>query len=117
MGAEYILEEKAAGQALGSLWVDWSMKHRTAIIEEVVKMERKLTESRFHSAGCIYFSDDGQTGGLIKTDPPLPSAAQGRFKMGPLVSQRLWRGNRASMELDRGPCKLVFQGVEILVIV
>lgn len=102
-----MIEEKAAGQSLGSLWAEWPMEHRTVVIDEIVKMERKLTDTLFDCAGCVYFSDDAKIdGSIIETKPPLPSSAQGRFKIGPLVSERLWRGDRASMNLKRGPCKL-----------
>ncbi|KAF4633803.1 hypothetical protein G7Y89_g4304 [Cudoniella acicularis] len=60
-GAEYILEERAPGQSLWTLWQDWNrvpMIARFGIIRQVVEIERKLTDTKFKHCGCIYFKED-----------------------------------------------------------
>ncbi|KAL2071900.1 hypothetical protein VTL71DRAFT_13135 [Oculimacula yallundae] len=104
--AEYILEEKASGKPLGRLWQDWDtlpMKDRINIIEQIVEIERKLASTKFAKSGCIYFREDIQNSNALVTNPPLCSSILERFTLGPLVEKELWRGEKASMDLNRGP--------------
>jgi hypothetical protein len=81
VGAEYILEERAYGQSLWSLWQDWI------------------------GTGCIYFKEDVPYGDhLVITSTALPSTLE-RFRMGPLVTMDHWQKEKASMDLNKGPCK------------
>ncbi|KAM5499806.1 hypothetical protein McanMca71_006150 [Microsporum canis] len=113
IGAEYILEEKAPGTPLGMLWYQWKMKSRLEMIDQIIQIEGKLASTKFSKIGCIYFSDDfpDKTPGgcILSTSSSLPSSVLERFTLGPLVSSDLWRGDRASMNLNCGPCKDPFQ--------
>ncbi|KAG9236357.1 hypothetical protein BJ875DRAFT_533605 [Amylocarpus encephaloides] len=55
---QYILEEKAPGKPLGSLWYQWPMKFKLEMISQIVEIERQLTSTKFVKSGCIYFRDD-----------------------------------------------------------
>ncbi|KAF4230875.1 hypothetical protein CNMCM8980_005656 [Aspergillus fumigatiaffinis] len=105
VGAEYILEEKAIGQPLGSLWDKLPLSSRLHIVEQIVDIEKKLASITFLSHGCIYYQSD------LESRQPRPSFAlvpgQNRglpkFAIGPLTHPKYWQGKRALMELDRGP--------------
>ncbi|TAQ88177.1 hypothetical protein B7494_g3491 [Chlorociboria aeruginascens] len=106
VGAEYLLEEKAPGVPLGNLWVQWPMKFKLQMISQVVEVERRLASTKFRNSGCIYFKGDIQEGMSIhttSTSSPLQPLVLERFTLGPLVSSGQWRGNRASMDMHRGP--------------
>ena len=109
VGAEYILEEKAPGKPLGSLWYQWPMKFKLEIISQIVEIERQLASMKFVKSGCIYFRgdipEDMCSDNAIITSVPLDSSVLERFKFGPLVSSGLWRGERAGMDMNRGPCE------------
>ncbi|KAE9378223.1 hypothetical protein N431DRAFT_541752 [Stipitochalara longipes BDJ] len=106
--AEYILEERAPGVPLGSLWYQWEIHSRLGIIQEIVEMERKLASAKFLKSGCIFFREDAPPDNssdisLSGSVLPLPLSSLDRFKLGPLVSSELWRGDRSALDLNRGP--------------
>ncbi|KAK0106136.1 hypothetical protein ONS95_004638 [Cadophora gregata] len=107
VGAEYILEEKAPGKPLGSLWYQWPMKFKLGMISQVVEIERQLASTKFVKSGSIYFKGDiprdMRSDNAIATSVPRDSSVLERFQLGPLVSSGLWRGERANMDMDRGP--------------
>jgi hypothetical protein len=111
VGAEYIIEEKAAGEPLGQFWkaLDTSpMSDRMAIVDEILEIESKLTSVKFAKSGCIYFRKDIPNSEPLQTDPPLSYQIRNCFTMGPLVSNEFWSGQKAGMDLNRGPCKSAF---------
>ncbi|KAI9844282.1 MAG: hypothetical protein M1837_005692 [Sclerophora amabilis] len=107
VGAEYIIEEKAPGQPLGSLWHDWPRKWKLDIIAQVAEFENVLASTTFPQHGCIYFRDDLQGGSPanrpITTDPLLPRSILDQLTLGPLTTAELWKDERGSMAVDRGP--------------
>jgi hypothetical protein len=110
VGAVYILEEKAPGQPLSSLWYQWPMKFRLEMISQIVEIEQQLATIKFVESGSIYFKHDipkdtSSGNALIATNLSLSSSVLERFTLGPLVSSGLWRGDRAGMDMNRGPCK------------
>lgn len=114
VGAEYIIEEKARGKPLGSLWNQWSMESRLDIVSQIIDFERRLTSVSFPKHGCIYYKADLERRGiatesLTNATDNLPLACDrsvlDSFAMGPLTEGRLWEAERAKMVLDRGPCK------------
>jgi hypothetical protein len=58
VGAEYFIEEKAAGKPLGSLWYSWDMDSRHELVAQLINFNVKLTSVSFSSHGCIYFKKD-----------------------------------------------------------
>lgn len=108
VGAEYILEEKAPGQALWTLWQDWDkvpMIARFGITRQVVEIDRKLADTKLKHCGCIYFKEDIPQGDCLVTTSAIPTSTLERFRMGPLVDMDHWQKVKASMDLNRGPCK------------
>ncbi|KAH8589643.1 hypothetical protein B0O99DRAFT_692372 [Bisporella sp. PMI_857] len=104
--AEYILEEKAPGQPLGRFWHDWEKwptKDKIAMITQIVEIERKLASTKFVKSGCIYFREDIHNSEALATNLPLPPSILERYTLGPLVERELWRGEKASMDINRGP--------------
>lgn len=85
------------------------MKFKLEMISQIVEIERQLASTKFVKSGCIYFRDDIpediSSDNAIITSVPLHSSVLERFKLGPLVSSGLWRGDRAGMDMNRGPCK------------
>ena len=112
VGAEYILEEKAPGQALGSLWHQMSRKSRLDIISQVVELENRLASLTFRHTGCIYFRDNLQVKTASRqsliTNPPVPSAIADRFVLGPLTTPELWDRESKNLKIDQGPCEPTF---------
>ena len=85
------------------------MKFKLEMISQIVEIERKLASTKFMKSGCIYFRgdipEDMSSDIALIDSAPLGSLALERFKLGPLVSSGVWRGDRASMDMNRGPCE------------
>jgi hypothetical protein len=79
------------------------------MIQQIVDMERKLASVNFMKSGCIIFREDVpldmSTDIFLDTSMPFPLSVLERFKLGPLVSSELWHGDRATINMNRGPCK------------
>jgi len=85
---------------------------------QLVDFDTKLASVSFQRHSCIYYKKDLEKKGLpaydlearsLSSDGPtrrLNSVLREEFALGPLTEARLWEGERATMNLDRGPCKL-----------
>lgn len=106
--AEYIIEEKAPGVRLGSVWNHWPRELKLQLITQVVDLKKKLNSVTFNKHGCIYYKNDlrALTGVVeeIHATNASPEALE-KFAVGPLTLNELWKGARRDMPLDRGPCK------------
>jgi hypothetical protein len=105
-GAEYILEEKAEGQPLGSVWSQLSNDYKLSIVKQIVGIEKKLASVALPRHGCIYYQADLESRPQKPafTSIPKQSNVLDGFAIGPLTHPKYWQGQRATMNLDRGPC-------------
>ncbi|GCB20818.1 altered inheritance of mitochondria protein 9, mitochondrial [Aspergillus awamori] len=112
--AEYIIEAKAEGHSLGSLWGGMSKSSQFGIIDQVVEIERKLASVSFPMQGCLYYTSNLKSKipdakGLDTMLSKLPGLEEedcrqmSYFAIGPSNDRKLWHGERHSMKLDRGP--------------
>lgn len=106
--AEFIIEEKAPGVRIGSVWNQWPRELKLQLISQVVELENTLTTITFDRHGCSYFKDDlrsliGEVKEIYAS--PVASGALKRNSIGPLTSNELWSGAKRDMVLDRGPSK------------
>ncbi|KAL3482146.1 kinase-like domain-containing protein [Aspergillus californicus] len=107
VGAEYIIEEKAPGVRLGSVWKQWPQKLKLQLITQVVDMEANLTSVTFDKHGCIYFKDDllSFTGEAEEIHASAANNTLKGFAIGPLTTNELWNATRQNINMDRGPWK------------
>ena len=116
VGIEYIIEEKATGMPLGSLWYQWSKESQLGLITQLVDLETKLASIQFRKHGCIYYKKNLEEKGLpidnleavshsVSCSINSISSLLTEFSLGPSTAARLWEGERETMDLDRGPCK------------
>ncbi|OJJ37932.1 hypothetical protein ASPWEDRAFT_39644 [Aspergillus wentii DTO 134E9] len=103
--AEYIIEEKAPGVRLGSVWHQWPRETKLKLIMQIADIENTLTNISFPRHGSIYFKDDLRelVGHAEHIDMDNSSEDLQHFSIGPLTSAELWNGGRGDMKLDRGP--------------
>lgn len=114
--AEYMIEEKAAGTSLSSVWYTWSEEAQIRFVSQLVKLETKLTSISFRCHGCLYHKKDLAQHGVSVRDlqaPLLHPSSQKcdhpllrDYTIGPVTTAALWADERATMgDLNRGPCK------------
>lgn len=114
--AEYIIEEKAPGVRLGSVWNSWPRKLKLQLITQVADIENTLTTINFDKYGCIYFKENLRL--LVGEAEDIHTQSGGsdileRFSIGPLTTNELCSGSRRDMKLDHGPCKLIDRQLSI----
>jgi aminoglycoside phosphotransferase (APT) family kinase protein len=101
VGSEYILMKKLSGQPIVDDWYDLSEEQRLQVLHDIVKIESKVFSIQLPASGSIYYTRD--------LDESTPKAdihgVAGQFCIGPYTGLRWWHGERAGLELDRGPRK------------
>lgn len=71
-------------------------------------MERRMTDAVFTDLGSLYFERDlpleTRRTCLRLMDENDAIINHDGYCIGPSVARRFWRGGRAHMQIDRGPC-------------
>ena len=110
VGCEYIIMEKSSGDVLET-HLDHSPAASQQHIFDVARLYDNLASVPFSQYGSIYYKEDLdpslQARPLYADGVPTDSCAE-RFRIGPSVERRFYRGGRAHMSIDRGPCGFFF---------
>ena len=110
VGAEYILMEKVEGVEVHQRYKDLRSEG-FELITQVNAMERAFVCRRFSQIGSLYYKEDVepelQGRPLYADGADDDDDASVRFRIGPYVDWEVWRGTRANLEADRGPCMCV----------
>lgn len=107
VGTEYIIMEKAPGQPLEDRWFTLSQKERVRLVTSYVEVERKLFSLPIDAYGSLYYKENlppHLQADIYAAETSDGSGDAKRFCIGPTVDYMFWRGKRAGLELDRGPC-------------
>ena len=92
VGAESLIEEKAPGVRLGSVWNQWPRDSKLQLIIQVIEIQNILSGVTFDMHGCIYFKDDLRSLGEEPKEANIQSATTSTldiFAMGPLTTGEL----------------------------
>ncbi|KAH8817179.1 hypothetical protein F5884DRAFT_874085 [Xylogone sp. PMI_703] len=97
------------------IWYHWPLESQLSLIAQLVDLETKLRSVSFRKHGCICYKEDLESRGIPAHDLEAKSLSPGDptgqpksistegFALGPLTEARLWEGERAAVNLDRGP--------------
>ena len=110
VGADYIIMEEVAGVRLGLRWTNFLHSDEVKpILTNLLDVEAKFQRLRFSHIGSLYFKED------VKELQSFPLFSENKdahiaqfsekYRVGPLIDRQWWRGERAQMDLDRGPCR------------
>ena len=118
VGVDHIMMEVAPGVQIGDRWpkMRGSAEVRPAI-DDLLRLEDTLESVRFAQYGSLYFKED--VSAELQSRPLLAEGVGNgadssvarfadKYRIGPLVDRQWWRGARAEMDLDRGPCMARF---------
>jgi hypothetical protein len=109
VGAEYILMEKVEGVELHQRYKNLRSEG-FELMSQVGAMEQGFVSRRFSHIGSLYYKEDVEP---ALQERPLYADGQeddigaARFRIGPYVDWDIWRGTRADVQADRGPCKII----------
>lgn len=113
IGAEYILMETAAGVQLGDVWHAPSMDARKKkdVVNALIGAEQKMLEARFGSYGSLYYKGDvpeADRAPELYADDVVGArredGSEARFCIGPTANRNFYEDERATMDINRGPC-------------
>jgi len=106
--SEYIIMEKVPGVQLYANWDNLSNETWYQFMLDIAKMEQRMTNAEFSVVGSLYFERDlppeTRRISLRLIDEDGIAVNHEGYCIGPSVSRRFWRGERAHMQIDRGPC-------------
>ncbi|KAL1613217.1 hypothetical protein SLS60_001449 [Paraconiothyrium brasiliense] len=109
VGAEYIIMEKAQGIELEKIWPSMNIKNRLALVENIAGFQKAWTSISFKRFGSLYYANDLDES---SESEPLYVDANGidtideRFAIGPSTGREMVDNGRATVQFDRGPCKI-----------
>lgn len=76
------------------------------VSQQINSIDQKFLDNPLSSYGSVFYKKDIQG---LPHEPLWPGGkhdeASEKFVIGPMMDWDLWRGERATMEIDRGPCK------------
>lgn len=98
VGTEYILLERLEGAPLSDRWFSMDNKSRVKIMRQIVDAERRFMSIHFPASGSLYHRRD-----LHSSQHVFPVLDD--IVVGPTAQHEWWYQERASLEVDRGPCE------------
>lgn len=98
VGAGYMLLEKLEGTPLSDQWFSMDTKTRVKVMRQIVDMERRFMSIQFPASGSLYHHRD-----LHSSQHFIPVSDD--IVVGPTAQHEWWYRERASLKVDRGPCK------------
>jgi len=108
IGSEYIIMEKSSGVQLLSKWENTGWAGVRRVLDQVIDAEGRFADTAFAQIGGIYYKDDIEPAIRNRTlyaEDQEAMSGDDNFRIGPLPDWDIWRGERASLRVDRGPCK------------
>lgn len=110
VGAEYIIMERVPGIELEHVWPKMNVKDRFAVVKAIADVQKAWTSVSFTKYGSLYFSKDLDS---TPDGQPLYVDAEGKhikdtcYAIGPSTGRENLDNGRATVNFDRGPCKIV----------
>lgn len=77
VGASFVLMEMMPGVKLSEIWIDLTMDHRLAVLEQIAQVVAQLADLRFDSIGSL--TSGGKVGPLLNISREMREELQGPF--------------------------------------
>ncbi|KAJ7650751.1 protein kinase subdomain-containing protein PKL/CAK/Fmp29 [Roridomyces roridus] len=101
-GTEYIFTESLRhNERLVDQWFYLEEADIISVARQLAQLESKMMSIPFPAGGALYYTDDLERVGA----PHVPLPEDARFAVGPDSRPALWLGERAGMDVHRGPYK------------
>ncbi|KAL3475579.1 serine/threonine protein kinase [Aspergillus californicus] len=106
VGVEFIIMEYAPGVGADTRWFTNTKYQKHALVTGIVDIEKKLFNIPFGAVGSIYFKSDLSPhlqSPLYAAGAPDEAGDSETYCIGPIADYMFWYGQRADLDLDRGP--------------
>jgi hypothetical protein len=97
---EYIFMEFVKGTKLADVFQELEEPDIVSVLSQLAQLESRMMSILFPAGGSLYYTSDLEKVAGRK-GIPLDDA---RFCVGPDVRLEMWRGRRAQLDVNRGPC-------------
>lgn len=100
--------EKAPGVELGKLWEDLTGRQRYEVVKQIVGYEKAFASTRFTMFGSLYYATDlpnTTANDILCMKEDGTDMFCSRFAIGPSNSRVFFDDGKASLDMDRGPCR------------
>jgi len=107
VGAEYIIMESAPGVQLSTVWSTMDSRQKKNVVNSLVALEQNLLNAKFAQYGSLYYKHDIPES---KSAPQLYAhgsrrfGSEDKFCIGPIAHRSFYEDERATMNINRGPC-------------
>jgi hypothetical protein len=109
VGTDFIICERAPGREMHHVWSQATRETCHPLLEvsrQINSIDQKFLDNPLSSYGSIFYKKDIE---LLPHEPlwldGKRDEASEKFVIGPMMDWDLWRGERVTMEIDRGPCQ------------
>lgn len=109
VGAEYIIMEKVIGIELECVWPSMAIRDQYDVVKAITGFQKAWTSVSFKKFGALYYAQDldERTGNeLLYVDANGVEIKDARFTIGPSTGRESIDNRRATINFDRGPCKI-----------
>jgi len=100
--------EKVPGIELESIWSSLNVADKWAIVQTIAGYRKAWMSISFKGFGSLYFAKDlgkEATNQAVYTNVNGMDVTDSRFAIGPSTGRELFDNGRATVDLDKGPCK------------
>jgi hypothetical protein len=111
VGAEYIIMEKVLGIELEHVWPSMNIKDRLTLVKTITGFQKSWTSVSFKKFGSLYYANDldEPTENELLTlyaDATGIDIIDKKFAIGPSTGRESIDNGRATINFNRGPCKI-----------
>ncbi len=108
LGCEYMIIERVHGRELDDIWTTMDMKERFEIVKSIVEVESTLFGFNFPASGSLFYKESLDPS-IARVDLPstMSSHDVSSFCIGPSTELLWWYNKRDSLDVSRGPCRLI----------
>ena len=101
---EYIFMEFIRGTKLSDVFTDLDGPNIASVLRQLVQLESRMMSIPFPAGGSLYYTTDLEK---VAGSRGIP-LDDGLFCVGPDVRLHMWFGRRSQLDVDRGPCTLLY---------
>jgi hypothetical protein len=109
VGAEYIIMEKVPGIEQERVWPSMKIADRFTLVKAIAGFQKAWTSVSFKKFGGLYYAKDLEKKAEnepLYTDANGVDVTDAKFAIGPSTGRELIDYRRATIDFDRGPCKI-----------
>jgi len=102
--------EKVPGIELERVWHSMDIRGKWAVVQNLMRYQATWSSISFTKYGSLYYArdlDKPSENGHLYTDANGVDITDSKFAIGPSVGRDWMDDQRSTIDIDRGPCKII----------